>query len=163
MDRFPNSCAATMSVVIILSLYGAQAFDVKIGVFARLHGTDGSYLGLAREQQAAAAMMAVHHIGRRDSPLVLNASSAIHSGMNLSIELADSGSLANIAMATTLKWTDDGVSIIVGASRSAVSGPVSLLASVSRTPVISYGSTSSELSDKASPSDDLCPRSLHLF
>jgi len=152
-----HGCTLTMSVFIVLSSLCSciNAFDVKMGVLARLHGTDGSNLGLARERQAAAAMMAVYHIGMRDSPLVPSASSIINSGMNLSIEMADSGSLPSVAMAATLQWTNEGVPIIIGASRSAVSGPVSLLASISQTPVISYGSTSSALADKVSSPDDL--------
>lgn len=108
------------SLCWFISIFSVSSFDVKVGVLLRLKGVDGSNMGIGQEAQAAAALMAVNHIRNKNAVLVPDAATRLHPDLNLTIHLADSLSNPAIGMAETLKWTNDGVSLIVGASRSAV-------------------------------------------
>ena len=56
--------------------------------------------------------------------------------------------LPSVAVNQVLAWNEQGTHAIIGSYRSAVTGPLALAASIAATPVISWGSTASTLSDR---------------
>eukprot|EP00961_Rhodomonas_salina_P049249 661403-Rhodomonas_salina.1 len=56
--------------------------------------------------------------------------------------------LPSVAVNHAVAWNDEGKHAIVGSYRSAVTGPLALAASIAATPVITWASTASSLSDR---------------
>jgi hypothetical protein len=101
-----------------------------------------------------AALVAVEDFNKRGN--IVPAVASLSPRIRLSFEMHDSGSTISGGLAALLSAGGGGVCEVddypilgvVGAGRSAVSGPLSLLASVKSIPVISYWSSSPDLSDK---------------
>ena len=128
---------------------GQEPVNASIGVLVRLHGLAGENLGESWQRLAAAAAMAVYHVNNRTSSLVPDAKSLLPENFQLSVDFRDSESSPSVSIGHTLSWSEQGRDMVVGSYRSAVTGPISLAASVSSTPVLAWGSTASSLSDKA--------------
>eukprot|EP00961_Rhodomonas_salina_P058813 790053-Rhodomonas_salina.1 len=105
-------------------------------------------LGASFVTVAAAALLAVRHVNRRDETVVGNARQLLPSGFRVGMELRDSHGLSAEAARATLALTDDGIDAIVGAFRSSVTESVARVAALSHTPVVSWGSEIPQLSDK---------------
>lgn len=119
----------------------ALAFTGKIGIMMRVEGST-SY-----KRRAAVAVLAVHHINTRNQQLVPNAHK-LHPNFTLDYELHDTYGSPSRGIELAVDLTAKGIHYIVGAQRSAVSSPVSLVASTKDIPVISFSSTAPELSNK---------------
>lgn len=122
----------------------------KIGILVRLHGSSGDQLGPSWHRMAAAGLMAVHDVNTRNTTLVPEAKTLIPEGFRLEYELADTFSDPREGIEVALDWAKSTMHGIVGAWRSAVSGPVALVADTALLPVLSWGSTSTALSDTVS-------------
>eukprot|EP00961_Rhodomonas_salina_P010136 136271-Rhodomonas_salina.2 len=105
-------------------------------------------MGVSRQRVAAAGVLAVKHINERNSVLVPS-SDELHPDFSLDYEIADTFSTPGRGVQLSIEFQQAGVQYIVGASRSAVTAPVSLVASTNDIPVISYASTAPELSEKS--------------
>eukprot|EP00961_Rhodomonas_salina_P084438 1134503-Rhodomonas_salina.1 len=62
--------------------------------------------------------------------------------------MQDSMGLQSRAVNHAVRWNSQEQHAIVGSYRSAVTGPLALAASIESTPVITYASTASALSDR---------------
>jgi ABC-type branched-subunit amino acid transport system substrate-binding protein len=124
-------------------------FDAWIGILVplRWQGPDGPMWEWPM-QHAASAAMAAYHINHRVTSLVPGAEELLPLGFKLAYDLQDSRAQPSPAIAHVVKWNQDGVHAVVGALRSAVTGPLALVASIESTPVIAWGSTASTLSDR---------------
>lgn len=139
-----------LATVVLVGLLGqGSTMNVSIELLVLLHGLAGKELGEPWMGVAAAGVMAVHHINQRNSSLVPDAASLLPSNFRLSADIRDSMSSPSVSIGHSLSWTGQGRNIVVGSYSSAVTGPVSLAVSVSNTPVLSWGSTSSSLADKS--------------
>eukprot|EP00961_Rhodomonas_salina_P152593 2053803-Rhodomonas_salina.1 len=116
----------------------------------RLHGTDGAVLGAVREKAAGAAIMAAKHIRARNTSLV-PAAQTLHPAFNIDFELVDTRSSAHVGVKHAVAFNEQGIDLIVGAARSAVSGPVALVSGLTDTPVLSYSSTAAVLATSTYP------------
>eukprot|EP00961_Rhodomonas_salina_P236185 3192030-Rhodomonas_salina.2 len=94
--------------------------------------------------------MAVHHVNHRVASLVPKAAELLPANFKLVMDLQDSMAQPSVAVGHTVAWNEQGRHAIIGAYRSAVTGPVALAASIAGTPVITWAATASSLSDEAS-------------
>eukprot|EP00961_Rhodomonas_salina_P221045 2988344-Rhodomonas_salina.1 len=140
-------------LLMLISAVGCatnSAYTAKIGIMVRLHGADGARLGSARDEAAGAAIMAIKHIRSRNASLVPDART-LHPNFDIEFEMVDTQSDASVGVRHALAFNERGIDCIVGAARSAVSGPVALVAQSTNTPVLSYSSTAASLGTSAFP------------
>jgi ABC-type branched-subunit amino acid transport system substrate-binding protein len=92
--------------------------------------------------------MAVEHINSRNSSIVPEAA-LLPEGFRISPMLLDSEFLASGGVNSALRAREAGVIAVVGASRSSATIPLANIMLASKTPVVSYASTSADLSSQA--------------
>lgn len=136
-------------LVLVCVVQPVASFTGKVGFLARLSGVDGTSLGWFWKRVTAAGLLAVHHANTRN-PVLVPAAADLPPGFNVTYSMLDTESNPPIGVKITLDMTQAGAHAMVGAVRSAVSGPASLVAGVFNIPVISYASTAKELADKLS-------------
>lgn len=153
----PQAWRGLSTVTILCCLLGHVHTERRIGIQVRLTA-DGRPLGTERQQVAASTLMAARHVNDRISTIVPpEVVALLPTDFKLGWEIRDTFSSPQVGVRDAVDWTgletenaaEQPVDIIIGAIRSAVTGPVSLVAQVTNTPVLSYWSTSAALSDKA--------------
>ncbi len=125
-----------------------MSMKVSVGLLVQHKGNTGQEIGVAFTQYVASGLMAVQHVNERVNSLVPEAKTLLPEGFTISVDVQDSQSSASLSVAHVFNWNLEGRHVIVGAHRSAVTGPVALVAAIENTPVISWASTSPALSDK---------------
>lgn len=145
--------AGKWTFFLLLQLFAGVAVaelstHVKVGILARLHGLGGEMLGEIFQRYAACAALAVQHVNTRNALLVPSAQSLLPENFSLSVDLRDSRSSPSESSKQAIEWESEGVEVIIGTYRSAVAGPLSVVASIFNTPVIGWAATSTALSDK---------------
>ena len=143
--------AVVTAIVFLLALRSSEAVsNSSIGLFVRLHwginSGDAGALGPLWHRIAKSALMAVHHVNTRNPALVPDASNLLPPGFHMDYNLLDTYSSPRLGIEKVLGWAEEGRDMVVGAWRSAVSGPISLAAEIHSMPVMSWGSTSASLS-----------------
>eukprot|EP00282_Hemiselmis_andersenii_P031822 CAMPEP_0169477026 /NCGR_PEP_ID=MMETSP1042-20121227/27690_1 /TAXON_ID=464988 /ORGANISM="Hemiselmis andersenii, Strain CCMP1180" /LENGTH=149 /DNA_ID=CAMNT_0009591335 /DNA_START=36 /DNA_END=481 /DNA_ORIENTATION=+ len=127
-------------LLLLLELVGMVAsFTLDAGFGMLTRSTKSLYQGLA-------AQMAIHHIQTQNTALVTLPEGTVMCG-SVTGDLRDTLGLPSEGIRAALDWGGT-VDVIVGASKSSVSGPTSLAAQINSVPVVSYASTSAALSDK---------------
>lgn len=144
------SMAARFLIMMSVAGLANGTFTAKIGIMVRLHGMDGARLGAARDEAAGAAIMAINHIRSRNASLVPDAGT-LHPNFDVEFEIVDTRSDASVGVQHALAFSERGIHCIVGAARSAVSGPVAIFAGLTNTPVLSYSSTAASLGTSTYP------------
>lgn len=126
---------------------GEKATYLRAGVMVRLHGASGQYLGPQWARVAASAVLAAYHVNNRISSLVPAAETFLPENFHLEFELADTRSDATTGTGIALDWFETNTDVIIGGFRSLVAQPVTLVADIGYIPVVSWGATSTGLSD----------------
>lgn len=141
-------------IAILAGLCGCAWSDRKIGIHVRLTDTNNLRVGIEQDQTAAAMLMALRHVNDRVASVIPQETVAsLEEGFQLQWDMRDTFSSPRLAVVNTMEWTglegskDSVVDMMIGASRSAISGPVALVAQVTSTPLLSHRSTSAALSD----------------
>lgn len=122
--------------------------NARIGVMVPLRAGPGAPIDQWAVRWAAAAVMAAHHINNRKFALITNATNLLPADFKVELDLQDSFRLPSVAVDHAVSWGQQRVHAVIGSYRSAVTGPLALAASIYATPVISWASSASSLSDR---------------
>eukprot|EP00961_Rhodomonas_salina_P051863 696013-Rhodomonas_salina.1 len=133
----------------LFNLSATHAASVaRLGVLTRLHAGDGTPLVSSFARMAASANLAAYHINNRIGTLTADGVALLPDNFTVSLDLSDSWSSPTTGVKHAIRWVQEDIHVIIGAYRSAVAGPVAIVASTNDTPVLSWGSSAPALSDK---------------
>jgi hypothetical protein len=102
---------------------------------------------LSKATRAMGAYLALDHINSRNDSVVTEAE-LLPDGFKMEVVLLDSEFTASGGVKAAMQALDNGVVAVVGASRSSATIPLANIMLVSQAPVVSYASTSPDLSSQ---------------
>eukprot|EP00961_Rhodomonas_salina_P282301 3814437-Rhodomonas_salina.1 len=139
--------ACVMTAVSLAAAPGTAALRASVGILVPLHSPGGEPWQDMRPV-AAAAILAAHHINQRNSTLVPDMEALFPPGFVLEYDLQSSMLDPAVSVASALQWQREGRHVLVGSFEFAVTSTLALTASIDRTPVVSWFSSSPALSAK---------------
>eukprot|EP00873_Tetraselmis_striata_P002301 jgi/Tetstr1/422565/TSEL_013373.t1 len=154
----PQLAAALLALCILLSAQ-AQPVDMQACPYGtEPHADSGRcaykvamavpYRLVSKAARAVGAYLAVEHINTRNASVVPEAA-LLPEGFRISSVLLDSEFTPSGGVNAAMDAMDFGAVAVVGAARSSATNPLANIMMVSRTPVVSYSSTSPALSSQA--------------
>lgn len=127
-----------------------HAFVGRVGILVPLTAVEGNSIEANSFQTAACGLMAVRHVNQRSTSFFPELAAQLPDGFQLEGYLMDTQSTPGGAVsgATTL-INNRSVDLLLGPWYSWESSTVAIIAGMSKTPVISYSATRSELTDES--------------
>ena len=130
--------------LIALPLSASVGMNITLGLLMR-QTSDGVRLGDYWDGMSCAAVLAVRHVNARNGSVVPALGGL--SGTHFRAVVRDTGSVPLSGIISYREAVEQGAHAIVGAARSAVTMPIATLSAIDKLPMMSYWSSSPELSE----------------